>query len=65
MATEQQQIEGLTKAVNKALTRLRTIGDSIDVNSEEEAELHLAVSECHDELKVASRGALGLENTSS
>ncbi len=58
MQSSNDQIEGLTKAINKALTTLRAIGASIDVESDEDERLLLKVGECHDMLKREARMAL-------
>ncbi len=58
MQSSNDQIEGLTKAINKALNALREIGASIDVESDEDERLLLKVGKCHDLLKSEARAAL-------
>ncbi len=58
MQSSNDQIEGLTKAINNALIALRDIGASIDVESEEDERFLLKISKCHDLLKSEARTAL-------
>lgn len=55
----EQRSDDLAKAICETLNHLRDIGNLIEVNDEEKAELHGLISETHDKLKVKSREALG------
>lgn len=65
MRSSNDQIEGLTKAINNALNALREIGASIDVESDEDERILLKVGKCHDMLKREARTALFDESNQS
>jgi len=54
-------IQGLRSAVSSALTRLRRMLAKVEPEDEETEQFALQLAECHDELKLLSRKALGLD----
>lgn len=58
--SQSDQIEALKSTISCALSHLQNIGGIIEVEDEETKQLLVEISQCHDDLKMGAREALGL-----